>query len=76
MTQCLTLGGVTTEMAIEDLNTAITSLINSLVAQGLTTQEILRGIEDVGSHTEEEMRLLNIRIEEAFDTKLDKKDIA
>ena len=75
MAQCLTLGGVTTEMAIEDLNTAITSLISSLVAQGLTTQEILRSIEDIGIHTEEEMRLLNIRIEEAFDTKLDEKDI-
>jgi hypothetical protein len=75
MAQCLTLGGVTAEMAIEDLNTALTTLITSLVAQGVTTQDILRSIEGTGSHTEEEMRLLNIRIEEAFDTKLDKEDI-
>ena len=45
---CLELGGETTEMAIEDLNTALTSLIVTLTAQGATNEEILSGIE---SHT-------------------------
>ena len=45
MPQCLTLGGVTTEMAIEDLDTALTALIVTLTAQGATNEEILQEID-------------------------------
>ena len=60
---------------IEELSEALNTLITNLTAQGLTTQDILRSIESIGSHTEDELRLLNLRTEEAYDTKLDKKDI-
>jgi len=75
MALCLTLGGITTEMAIEDLTQTIEELVTSLLLQGVSTQDILRGIESVAGHTEEELKLLNARTEEAYDTKLDKKDI-
>ena len=60
---------------ILELSEALNDLITTLSAQGLTTQDILRSIESVANHNNEELRLLNIRTEEAFDTKLDKKDI-
>ena len=45
MPQCLELGGVTTEMAIEDLNDNLSGLIVSLTATGVETNTILSGIE-------------------------------
>jgi len=42
---CLTLGGVTTEMAIEDNTEALTSLITILTAQGVQTNQILEDLE-------------------------------
>ncbi len=75
MTDCLTLGGVTTEMAIEDLNTNLTSLITSLLAQGVESNIILEDVKQAIEQNEEQLTLLNARTEEAFDTKLDAKDI-
>ena len=75
MAQCLTLGGVTTEMAIEDLNTALTSLITNLLAQGVESNIILDDVKQAIEKNEEQLTLLNARTEEAFDTKLDAKDI-
>ena len=75
MPQCLELGGVTTEMAIEDLNEQFTTLVTGLLVQGASTQDLLRGVESVAAHMEEELVLLNARTEEAYDTKIDKKDI-
>ena len=75
MPECLTLGGVTAEMAIEDLNDQFTTLVTGLLSQGVTTQDILRDVESTSSHMEEELRLLNARTEEAYDTNIDKKDL-
>ena len=75
MPGCLTLGGVTAEMAIEDLNDQFTTLVTGLLSQGVTTQDILRDVESTSSHIEEELQLLNARTEEAYDTKIDKKDL-
>ena len=75
MAICLVLGGVETEMAIEDLNEQFTTLVTALIAQGVETQYILQGVESIADHMNEELILLNVRTEEAFDTKLDKKDI-
>ena len=75
MPECLTLGGVTAEMAIEDLNDQFTTLVTGLLSQGVTTQDILRDVESTSSHIEEELQLLNARTEEAYDTKIDKKDL-
>ena len=75
MPACLTLGGVTVEMAIEDLNDQFTTLVTGLLSQGVTTQDILRDVESTSSHIEEELQLLNARTEEAYDTKIDKKDL-
>ena len=52
MPECLILGGVTAEMAIEDNSEATTALIEGLVAQGVTTQDILRDVESTSSHIE------------------------
>jgi len=60
---------------IQELSDALNNLITTLSEQGLTTQDILRSIETVASHTQEELELLNARTEEAYDTKIDKKDI-
>ena len=60
---------------ILELSEALNNLITTLSAQGLTTQDILRSIETVAHHSQEELKLLNARTEEAFDTKLDEKDI-
>ena len=60
---------------IQELSEALNNLITTLSAQGLTTQDILRSIEAVATHTQEELELLNARTEEAYDTKIDKKDI-
>ena len=75
MAQCLTLGGVTTEMAIEDLNTALTSLITSLIAQGVEGNIILDDVKKAIEKNELQLELLNLRTEEAFDTKLGEEDI-
>ena len=75
MAVCLVLGGVETEMAIEDLNEQFTTLVTGMLAQGVDTQELLRTIESVANHMREELTLLNARTEEAFETKLDEKDI-
>ena len=76
MAQCVILGGVTTEMAIEDLSTALTTLITSLLAQGVESNIILDDVKQAIEKNELQLELLNLRTEEAFDTKLDEKDIA
>ena len=60
---------------IQELSEALNNLITTLSEQGLTTQGILRSIETVASHTQDELKLLNARTEEAYETGLNKEDI-
>ena len=75
MAICLTLGGITTEMAIEDLDTALTSLITSLLAQGVEGNIILDDVKKAVEKNELQLELLNLRTEEAYNTKLGEQDI-
>jgi len=75
MAICLELGGVTTEVAIQDLNTALTALITGLLAQGVDTQSIIRTVEDAIQTSNSELKLLNARTEEMGDTGLGMEDI-
>ena len=75
MPQCLELGGVTTEMAIEDIQDSLTTLITSLLAQGVESNIILEDVKQAIEKNEEQLRVLNMRTEEAFETKLDERDL-
>ena len=82
MATCLTLGGPLTddrlddiEEEVVDLSEALDGLITSLLAQGVASQIILEDVKQAIEKNEEELKLLNARTEEAFDTKLDEKDI-
>lgn len=75
MAICLVLGGVTTEMAIKDLNAALTLLITSLLAQGVDTQTILKLVNCTIDENKEQLELLNARTEEAYQTTITKEDL-
>ena len=82
MATCLTLGGIltedrldTVEEEVDDLSAALDGLITSLLAQGVTSQIILEDVKQAIEKNELQLTLLNARTEEAFDTKLDAKDI-
>ena len=60
---------------IDSLTEALTNLITELLTQGETSQLTREELVSAIDHTREELELLNMRTEEAFDTKLDKKDI-
>ena len=75
MPACLELGGVTTEMAIEDLNETLTALVVGLLAQGLTNQEIIQNVKQAVDINNEELKLLNARTEEVYETTITKEDI-
>ena len=82
MATCLTLGGdsdltliVALQAEVDDLSEALDGLITSLLAQGVTSQIILEDVKQAIEKNEEELKLLNARTEEAYNTKLDKKDI-
>lgn len=75
MPKILILGGVTAEMAIEDNSEATTALITTLTEQGETNEGILRTIEDTMGNNETELKLLNARTEEAYETTITKEDL-
>lgn len=60
------------ELEIIALNESIEILIEGLIAQGTESNVLL---EDVKQVIEEQLKLLNARTEEAFDTKLNEEDI-
>ena len=60
---------------IDSLTEALTNLITELLTQGETSQLTREELVSAIDHTREELELLNMRTEEAFDTKLDRKDI-
>ena len=63
------------ELEIKDLNEAIEILINGLLTQGVESNLILDDVKQAIEKNEEQLRLLNTRTEEAFDTKIDERDI-
>ena len=82
MATCLTLGGVllvdrvdAIEEEVAELSEALDGLITSLLAQGVEGHILLEDVKQAIEKNEEELKLLNARTEEAYDTKLDKKDI-
>jgi len=75
MPECLTLGGETTEMAIEDNSEATTALIATLTAQGETNELILEDVKQTIIKTETQLKLLNAKTEEAFNTKITEEDL-
>lgn len=82
MATCLTLGGPLTgdrlddiEEEVTDLSEALDGLITSLLAQGVESHIILEDVRQAIEKNESELKLLNARTEEAYDTKIDKEDI-
>jgi len=79
---CLTIGGILTQDQLDtiseevsDLSEALDGLITSLLAQGVEGHLILEDVKQAIEKNELQLELLNLRTEEAYNTKLDEKDI-
>ena len=75
MADCLILGGVTTEMAIEDNSEAIAALIATLATTGEASNLLLEDVNQTMRDNEKQLKLMNRQVEEAFDTTITEEDI-
>ena len=63
------------ELEVLGLSLLIENLIESLLEQGIETSIILESVKQATEKNEEQLRLLNARTEEAFNTKINEEDI-
>ena len=82
MATCLTLGGdsdltliLALQEKVDDLSEALDGLITSLLAQGVESHIILEDVKQAIEKNEAELRLLNARTEEAYNTGINKEDV-
>ena len=82
MATCLTLGGdsdltliIALQQEVDDLSEALDGLITSLLAQGVESHIILEDVKQAIEKNEAELRLLNARTEEAYNTGINEEDV-